>query len=197
MRRTDVTRIRSSAPATIPRPVESRPASSGSCAKRRAAWTRHRGLLGAGQVGACLVSVVEGLGGTRLRPSGGIYWLPEHLLATWSALAQVVEGAAAFSKHAVYTMRNAMDADAVRAVRDAICHEVLAEAGRLKDEIRSGELGERAVEGRKAQAAELRKKVDLYEGLLNVGLTELKKACEDAELAEATATILLSAAGGA
>ena len=66
---------------------------------------------------------------------------------------------------------------------------------RLKEEIQSGGLGERAVEGRRGQAAELRQKVELYEGLLNVGLSELKKACEEAELAGAAATLLRSAAG--
>jgi hypothetical protein len=47
------------------------------------AFDLHQGLIAAHQVSECLVRIVERLGGTRLRPSGGFYWLPEGKLGLW------------------------------------------------------------------------------------------------------------------
>src|SRR5262249_4002937 len=44
------------------------------------AFDLHQGLIAAHQVSECLVSVVERLGGTRLRPSGGFSRFPQHNL---------------------------------------------------------------------------------------------------------------------
>ena len=40
----------------------------------------HRELVPAAQLSSCLVRVVESLGGTRLRPTGAVYWVPGHKL---------------------------------------------------------------------------------------------------------------------
>ena len=52
---------------------------------------------------------------------------------------------------AVYLLRHRMDADAVRAVRDAVVAEVQGEAARIRDEVQTGDLGGRALETRKSR----------------------------------------------
>ena len=78
-----------------------------------------------------------------------------------------------------YVISHDLDADSVVAVRDAIVHEVVTEGKRLMDEILTGDLGERAVKTRKAEAAELKRKVVRYEEILGVGLSDLKRALDD------------------
>jgi hypothetical protein len=157
------------------------------------AFDLHQGLIAAHQVSECLVSIVERLGGTRLRPSGGFYWLPEARLDLWQEVAAAVEKAAFGRPHACYVLRVAMDADAVRAVRDAIVAEVTAEANRIRNEVLSGELKERALESRRVEAEDLRDKVTQYEMLLDTGLASLREAIDAAEEAAAAAALLVSA----
>jgi hypothetical protein len=156
------------------------------------AYQTQLGRVSASQLSFSLVKVVEYLGGTRLRPSGAVYWIPGPKLEEWSDVAQAVEQAADTKKSAVYLLRHRLDADAVRAVRDALVAEVRDEAGRIKDEVLSGDLGGRALVTRKNQVVELRSKVLLYEELLNVGLKGLHKAIDEADQAAVTAAILLS-----
>ena len=163
----------------------------------RETFRKHAGRVPAAQLSAALVKVVESLGGTRLRPTGAVYWVPGHKLDDWAMVARAVEAAATDRPSAVYLLRHRLDADAVRAVRDAVVAEVGAEAGRIRDEVQTGELGGKALETRKAQAAALRDKVLLYEDLLSVGLAGLHAAVDAADQATATAALLLSAAAAA
>lgn len=158
------------------------------------AFRKHAGRVPAAQLSAALVKVVEALGGTRLRPTGAVYWVPGHKLDDWAAVGRAVEAAADGRPSAVYLLRHRLDADAVRAVRDAVVAEVSADASRIRDEVQTGELGGKALETRKAQAAALRDKVLLYEDLLSVGLAGLHAAVDAADQAAAAAALLLSAA---
>jgi hypothetical protein len=138
------------------------------------------------------VRVIDALGGTRLRPSGAVYWLPAPRLDRWADVAHAVEMASEGRPSAVYVLRHRLDADAVRAVRDAVVAEVQGEALRIRDEVLAGDLGGRALETRKRNAADLRDKVLLYEDLLDVGLKGLHVALDEADQAAATAALLLS-----
>jgi hypothetical protein len=152
----------------------------------------HLERVSAPQVSAALVRLVETLGGTRLRPSGAVYWVPGDRIGELARAARAVEEAADRRPSAVYVLRHRLDADAVRAVRDAVVAEVYAEAERIKEEVLKADLGTRALETRQKQAAELRQKVLLYEDLLSVGLRGLHRAVDDADQAAATAALLLS-----
>jgi hypothetical protein len=155
-------------------------------------YRTHLERVSAMQVSATLVRLVEWLGGTRLRPGGSVYWLPGHRLDDFARAAEAVEDSADGKPGGVYLLRHRMDADAVRAVRDAVIAEVHAEAGRIKEEVLTGELGTKALETRQKQAAELREKVSLYEDLLSVGLKGLHRAVDEADQAAATAALMLS-----
>jgi hypothetical protein len=140
-----------------------------------------------------LVAVVYRLGGTRLVEKGGLYWLPDHRLDDWRAVAGVVEKAGVNRRNSVQLVRTVFDADSVRAVRDAIVAEVRGEAQRIDREIEEGGLGDRAMESRRQQAQDLREKVKLYESLLGVGLESLHEVVDHAEIAACKATVLASA----
>jgi hypothetical protein len=155
-------------------------------------YREHEGKVPAAQLSAALVKVVESLGGTRLRPTGAVYWVPGHKLDEWAAVAHAVERAATGRPSAVYVIKHRLDADAVRAVRDAVVGEVRADADRIVAEVTGGDLGGRALDTRRKEAAALRDKVLLYEDLLNVGLAGLHRAVDAADQAAATAALLLA-----
>ena len=156
------------------------------------AYRRQLGRVPAAQLSASLVKVVEALGGTRLRPGGAVYWVPGPRLDEWAAAGHAAEQAAEGRPSAVYVLRHRLDADAVRAVRDAVVTEVRTEAERICEEVTAGDLGGRALETRKKQAADLRQKVLLYEDLLSLGLAGLHQAVDRADQAAATAALLLA-----
>jgi hypothetical protein len=156
------------------------------------AYQAQLGRVSASQVSAALVRIIESLGGTRLRPSGAVYWLPGNRVDEWCRVGRSVEIAADGALSALYVLRHRLDQDAVRAVRDAVIAEVQAEANRIKDDVLTGDLGSRALETRKTQATDLRQKVLLYEDLLAVGLKGLHRAIDEADQAAATAAMLLA-----
>src|SRR5262249_17333250 len=129
----------------------------------------------------------------RRPPAGGLSWRPARQLDEWPRAVSAVESAAEGKPSTVYVLRHRLDADAVRAVRDAIVAEVQAESARIHDEVVGGELGSRALETRRSEAGQLRQKIALYEGLLNVGLEGLYHAVDRAAPAAAAAVLLGSA----
>jgi hypothetical protein len=158
-----------------------------------AAYHRHAGRVVTHQMASALVRILMGLGGTRLRPSGSVYWLPGDREVWWEKVVAGFEKSADSGKSVGYAIRHDLDADAIVAVRDAIVHEVNTEAARLKQEILAGDLGERAVQTRKREAQDLKRKVSEYEHILGVGLTHLKNTLDTVDQADATAALLLAA----
>jgi len=157
------------------------------------AYRRNAGRVPAAQLSAALVHIVETLGGTRLRPGGAVYWVPGPKLDEWGRVAVAVEQAAEGRPSAVYVLRHRLDADAVRAVQDAVVTEIQADAKRIRTEVDAGELGGKALETRRKQVADLRDKVNLYEDILSVALSGLHDAVDEADQAAATAALLWSA----
>ena len=158
-----------------------------------AAYSRHVGRVTAQQMSGSLVKVLYALGATRLRPSGGVYWLPGDRAEAWAAAAAGFEAAADGGRSVSYAIRHDLDAGSVAAVRDAIVQEVSAEAARISQDILSGDLGDRAVEARKREALALKRKVGEYERLLGVGLAHLRDVLDRVDQADATASLLLAA----
>lgn len=153
------------------------------------------GVVRTAQVTGAMNNILKSLGGTSLRPHGSVYWLPGHQVETWEKVCHAVE-AAAVGSSCCYMIRHEMDADALRAVRDAIVAEVKAETSRIEAEIDSGELGDRAIERRKDQAQALREKIMVYEETLHVALTELHEVVDKAEGAAMAAAMMCAVAAG-
>jgi hypothetical protein len=157
-------------------------------------FNRYSGYLTRDQVASGLVALMLSLSATTLRPSGGLYWVPDFAVPHAAAAGAVVEECGASGRSALYVMRNVMDADACRAVRDAISAEVTAEIERLDGEVLGGALGERALQSRKDQVAELRLKVKEYEAILGEGLGALVQATQQTEEIICKAEVLQSLA---
>lgn len=177
--------------------IDCRPFSYDTAEQIAKAYNKHRGLVTANEVTSCLLAIVAKLDGScHLRPKGHVYWLPAQALATWREIAYEVEACPTQGEaNRMTIMSHAWGPDEVRAVRDAITREVETESARLHSEI-LGEnaLGEKALEHRKEQALALRRKVMLYEGLLDTGLGSLRASLDQVEEAACAATLLVSAA---
>jgi PleD family two-component response regulator len=117
-----------------------------------------------------------------LKPSGGVYYVPEHQLGTWRRLSEGVEQCQ--EGNVISTIRAAMDEGTARAVRDALTRQVQEEATKLVDDVSKGTLGADGIRRRAEQAQTLIERVDLYSSILNDGLTGLKNV---AALAKQTA----------
>ncbi len=151
-----------------------------------------RGLVSGESVSEMLTTYALKLNGTRLRPAGGIYWLPHEKMETWRRLTNVVEMTAARGKCACHVIHHEMDVDAVRAVKEAIENEMTSEAKKIWEEVSSGELGQRALANRQEQAEAMSEKLSLYESLLSSSLEASRTIIENARNAAAAAAMLAS-----
>lgn len=156
--------------------------------KVQLACAEWHGIASADQVANVLVKAVSLMNGIALRPSGAIYWIPGAAVQQWTALGKVIETAGIGSK--VYRISHDFDDEAVKAVRDAIIHEVESETKRIESDILSGELGTRALESRDAEAQAMRDKVLVYQSLLSSGLGKLTEQLDALEQSIATATMM-------
>lgn len=158
-------------------------------------FNKHLGLVRSHQVTEALVNIVAFLSGTRLRPKGSIYWLPDHKLDEWEQVRNVVRNSAATTgKSELFTMRVAKDRDSLKAITAAITAEIEQEVARIEGDVQAGTLGERGLENRRVQAVDLATKITLYEELCERPLTSLREAVSRAELAAAQAAIMASVA---
>jgi hypothetical protein len=155
-------------------------------------FNKQLGLIRPAQITSCLTAIVGSLGGTPLRPNGCVYWLPQYSLEAWLSVKDVIESAAHVGKNGVYIVRHELDHDAIQCVQDAIVTEIEGAVKRIGKEIMEDELGERALENRRAEAMQLREKIGQFESILSIGLGQLHKAVDNTEVAIAQATLLAS-----
>jgi hypothetical protein len=146
-----------------------------------------KATLGGNAVGRSLVELMGHLKGTALREAGGVYWIPDEGVTVWERVIDAFQEA---GKNKVYVMRTVMDAQTVRAVNDAIVDEVLKASTALADEIKSGALGEQAIENRLCRAKALHARVAEYEAILGQTMTHLHSVIGVAELAASSAVAI-------
>ncbi len=147
------------------------------------AYLKQKAKLTSAALGQALVKVLARLDAMMdLKPSGGVYYVPEHQLGAWRRLAEGVEQCQ--EGNVISTIRAAMDEGTARAVRDALTRQVQEEATKLVDDVSKGTLGADGIRRRAEQAQTLIERVDLYSAILNDGLTGLKNV---AALAKQTA----------
>lgn len=158
------------------------------------AYKRQRSILKPSQVASSLVAILAHLNAVVLRPTGGVYWLPDSSLGIWQQLADVVQVAGVGGRNAVYRITHTFDAESVRAVRDAVLAEADREAAEIIKEVDSGELGERALRARADQADRLKEKVQEYERILNESLGTATEIAERAGHVATAAKIIATAA---
>lgn len=142
-----------------------------------------------------LVGILKStLFGIALKPSGGVYWLPERSLDAWAEIAQVVEDAAIEKdSSSVFLMRSVADLDAARTIRAGIIADIEAELAQINKDLDEGGLGERALQERAGRAKRLYKKLAEYEGLLGETLADVRTKIDAASTAAVEAVMLASA----
>jgi hypothetical protein len=145
-------------------------------------FTYQKSILGVASVTAVLVNIVKHLDGTTLKPSGGVYWIPEHSLAKWAQVCEVIERAACGNTpSSIYQLRTVFDGAAVKAVKDAIINEVGQRSEEIRRRAASTGLGERAYKTQAKDAQRLHDRIKAYEGILGEALQELHTAADQTE----------------
>ena len=155
----------------------------------RLAQYRHQSALDANDISAWLIRLAAVSSAVSLRNSGGVYFLPQPSLALWTAATRVLESV---SSHKVFRIPAMKNDEAVRAVIDAVSLEAEQLVETFAAEL--GDLGDRAIETRKAQLGEMLKKVGMYERLLDQKMTDVRERI-GALNAMATAGALVTGAG--
>lgn len=151
-------------------------------------FTTHKSTITGASVGQSLVAILAHLGGTALRPSGGVYWLPETAIETWQSVVGAIQQAARETGgNSVYLLRTLLDESGIRAVKDAIVAEVTEASSGLIAEIRTGGMGDTALTNRQIIAASLHSRVRQYESILGEALDRLHDVVRIAEEAAASA----------
>lgn len=156
-------------------------------------FNKHLEMVRAPQVTQSLLAIIGSLHGIAIKPGGHVYWLPGHMLDMWRQVGEGIEKArTGGTRNTVEMLQHEFDPRAVRAVRNGIIAEVTAAATRMHTEIMSATLGKRALESRQSEVADLRIKLNLYEELLDTGLTELRAQLTVADEAACAAALLLA-----
>lgn len=141
-----------------------------------------------------LVKALRDLNGIPLKPTGGVYWIPESRLPQWSRLVAVVEAAGLNGEqNAVYVMRTARDADAIRAIRDGIVADLESEIAQIKADIDDPAAGEQMLQARVAYAMSLKRRADEYENILGTGLDAMQAKIAEVTKAASTGIMLIAA----
>lgn len=110
-----------------------------------------------------------------LRDTGGFYFLPPHAVPGWRRLSNVVNSN---TDHKVYEIPAMHSDQAIDAVVDAVASEARALAEKMEAELLEGNLGPRALEGRKSTCADVLAKIGRYESLLGRQLDTLRGRVE-------------------
>lgn len=145
-------------------------------------------------VSRCLVDIVYSLQGTTLRPSGGIYWIPNLNWERWEMIGQAIESAG--PKNKVFALRTFLDEHSAAVLRSALADEITREAKQIDSTLTDPETGLKAAGTAKRKANDLRRKIAAYEEAFSMALPELKRALDGATGQEARANLMDIASQG-
>lgn len=154
-------------------------------------YNKEKTVLEAAPVGSALSDIcVYEFEGTVIRPSGGVYWIPNRHLVDWKRLMDSIPGCTVPGGEAkLFSLGVRRDKDAVIAVTAGIVKEIETNCAELTSSINEGDLGERALNNRQKQAIEMKKKIDTYERLLRHPLDHLKTKCDSMKAVAAEALL--------
>jgi hypothetical protein len=145
-------------------------------------------------VSRAMVDIVYSLGGTTLRPSGGIYWIPNAVFERWEMIAVAVE--AAGPKNRCFALRTILDENSANAIREALTQEIARESKEIDDTLSDPTSGMRAAKTARDNDQRLRRKIETYETSFEISLAELRTQLDKAVGIEAKATLLDIASAG-
>lgn len=150
--------------------------------------------LRASDLGGWLVRLAHSCAAVRLRPTGGLYYIPPANVARWRAYAAAIEPfSAAMGLH---TMPVVAARDAVRAILAGVQREA-DDALAAFDEAWKEGAGTRSLNARARDVAALERLLQTYAGLLGTQLDELRERVTAASVRVGAAQAELEAARGA
>lgn len=118
------------------------------------------------------------MGGTVLRPSGGIYWLPAGSDAKWLTLADQIEKSALTGAARCWSITTVGDEQSVRAVADAFIREMEAECASAEKALLDGWSKEK-LDNLTAKLMEREALAEKYEGILDTALTGIRERLDN------------------
>ena len=144
-----------------------------------------------------LVKMAYDNGAVTLRDSGGVYFIPKAAMTFWNKAATVIESVTN-KAHRVFRIPAMRNNEAMAAIIDAITHEAEQLVALVEAEMTvTGDdaLGKRALKTRQAQAAEMLKKVETYEALVEQKLT-VRSRVEELQAAIVAASLTADTGSG-
>lgn len=149
-----------------------------------AAFLQARGQIQATDLSSWLVKVVALHSAVALRPTGGIYFIPQTAAPQWTAFAEMLERMSASRVFEVPAMQSVKAVDAILA---AVTIEAQAELDAIAKALEENEMTVRGLKGRATRLDATGKKLKLYEDLLGARVQALHDAIEaiDARIVEA------------
>ena len=144
----------------------------------RASFASERTLIHAVDISGWLVRRMTQFTAVALRPSGGIYFLPQPSVYGYHRISQAL---AQVTAHKLYEVPALRSEEAVQAILDALRIEAQDELTAITTAMQAGTLGKRAIENRQEACNALLGKVRTYEALLGVALAEIPAAIQQLE----------------
>lgn len=155
------------------------------------AFERGRRELHHSEVSAWMVKRVRAMQAIGLRDTGGIYFVPEQYVASWSAFADVV---AAVSPSRVYEIPALKSDRAVEAIMEAVIDDAASEVEKLTKALdEAGEGSSRGLRSKASRCEALADKLRLYEQLLGRNLDSISERVQAVD-ARITDLLLLAEA---
>ena len=132
----------------------------------------------------------------RLRDTGGVYFIPQHAMAKWKHIAEVIRKATKHTINAVPAMRTQ---DAVAAIEDAIASEAERAVESIAAELAEKKLGSKALNNRITTTEDVERKLERYEAFLGGRLEALHTKLQElrASITVAITTVELEAEAAA
>jgi len=136
-----------------------------------------------------LISLVESVGGIRLRESGGIYFVPQTSADTWRAYVACIRTC---TQHTVYEVPAMRSDEAVRTILDALTAEAEASVSEVFGVLEKAQskLNTKSVNARTKQCAALIAKLETYENLLGTQLDTIKTRVLECQTAVTAAAVV-------
>lgn len=138
-------------------------------------------LCAANAVGLALARAVEAHDGYRLRPTGGVYFLPNFQSESFEKIAEIFEECGVNGKTMVHRMEVAKGDQTIRAVHSTIREGITERIAEMKEELANG----LKKAGRRNRTEEIQKLIDQtsrYESLLDESLAEVRKDLEEVKI---------------
>jgi hypothetical protein len=145
-------------------------------------------LCSANAVGMALARAVEAHDGYRLRPTGGVYFLPTFKEESFQKVAEIFEACAVGGQTMVHRLSVAKGDATIRAVHSTIRERISERIAEMRDELAAG-LKKNGRKNRKEEVQQLIEQTSRYEALLDESLAEVRADLENVKVQLAMETV--------